>query len=729
VQFFAAISNNGGAGFLPNVELSNGQTDATDPALSGVAQANQLGDYTTTTFANGVFYPIWTDNSPLLGGNPNLPEFDMATQRVVVVQVADAPLAATKGADVSVVAGSALTNITVATFTDGNPAPDPNDFSATINWGDNTTPTPGAIAGSFTVTGTHTYASAGTYSIVVTIKDAGGRQTTTGETATVRPLALGPPDAPQLDAADDTGVSNSDGITNHDGSAGAPLNITVMGVDPPNAEVWIYDTDLNPPVRISASPFTAANGTVHFFLNAPVPDGTYHFTATTTLSVSGPESDMSPVATLVIDTSLKITSTSPAGGATVAALPDGNFTLNFSHALAGLSDGGPALGAGDPTALALAPSGGGAAVSITTQYHVNADGTSSISVHPVSVLAQGSYVVQVVGGAFHDLAGNALTVASGGFTFSINPALVPPTINPIADQSGTPGSTLRVQVSVTDPVAGRALVYSLVGSPPAGAAIDPNTGLFTWMPTAGQAGFSGTITVKVAVAASPDLSVTRGFNVSISNPQGSDEPPTINPIADQTVAPGSTLSVQISVTDPVGGRALVYSLPGSPPAGTAIDPSSGLFTWTPTADQAGFSGIILVKVALAANPGTSFTRSFNVSVASLVPPRITGQTLGQLHKGRKNLGTFAIHLFFNEAMNSSAGAAAQYVLTTPKKGGGRKKGPASAPVGFASTYDPGTSSVTLLFKPTKSPLTLTVRKSVTAANGVSLGSDTTLRIQ
>jgi hypothetical protein len=63
----------------------------------------------------------------------------------------------------------------VATFINtgypGNPA---SDFTATIDWGDGTTPTTGTVSGSggfLTVSGSHTYADEGTYGTTVTLTD------------------------------------------------------------------------------------------------------------------------------------------------------------------------------------------------------------------------------------------------------------------------------------------------------------------------------------------------------------------------------------------------------------------------------------------------------------------------------------------------------------------------------------------------------------------------------
>jgi hypothetical protein len=61
----------------------------------------------------------------------------------------------------------------VASFTDTNASAVVSDFTATINWGDATT-SAGTVTGggsAFQVSGTHTYAGAGTFSVMVTLSD------------------------------------------------------------------------------------------------------------------------------------------------------------------------------------------------------------------------------------------------------------------------------------------------------------------------------------------------------------------------------------------------------------------------------------------------------------------------------------------------------------------------------------------------------------------------------
>src|SRR5205807_1450611 len=89
--------------------------------------------------------------------------------------VADAALTASAGPAISATEGASTGTVTVATFTDANPGDHTADFTVLITWGDGNT-TSGAIsydsgAGTYTVTGSHTYAEEGTYSITVDIND------------------------------------------------------------------------------------------------------------------------------------------------------------------------------------------------------------------------------------------------------------------------------------------------------------------------------------------------------------------------------------------------------------------------------------------------------------------------------------------------------------------------------------------------------------------------------
>ena len=94
--------------------------------------------------------------------------------------------------------GTPLAGVVVGSFFDGNSFAVPADFTATIDWGDGSPTSLGAIAqpngpgSAFVVEGSHTYAVAGTtpYSVTVAVSDRGGRGLTTG---TALPVTDAPP--------------------------------------------------------------------------------------------------------------------------------------------------------------------------------------------------------------------------------------------------------------------------------------------------------------------------------------------------------------------------------------------------------------------------------------------------------------------------------------------------------------------------------------------------------
>jgi hypothetical protein len=75
----------------------------------------------------------------------------------------------------------------VGSFTDSNPNAPSSDFSATIDWGDGSTSSGvvGASEGSFFVSGSHTYAAAGSPAVKVIVTDDGAMSATINSSATV----------------------------------------------------------------------------------------------------------------------------------------------------------------------------------------------------------------------------------------------------------------------------------------------------------------------------------------------------------------------------------------------------------------------------------------------------------------------------------------------------------------------------------------------------------------
>ena len=127
------------------------------------------------------------------------------------------------------------------------------------------------------------------------------------------------------------------------------------------------------------------------------------------------------------------------------------------------------------------------------------------------------------------------------------------------------------------------LTFSLVGAP-TGASINPATGQFSWTPTEAQGGTGLLCAVKVRVT---DGTSTTDADVVLTVAEVN-QAPTLLVATSQSVALGQTLSfTAVGADADVPVEALGYGLSGAVPAGASINPASGVFTWTPTAAQAG----------------------------------------------------------------------------------------------------------------------------------------------
>src|SRR5207237_564073 len=102
--------------------------------------------------------------------------------------VSNPAVVVTGGFAFSAIEGAAAAAQTVATFTDPGGPETLADYSASISWGDGTPATAGTITvngGTFTVSGAHTYAEEGSYTITVSIVHEGLPAVTATSTAAV----------------------------------------------------------------------------------------------------------------------------------------------------------------------------------------------------------------------------------------------------------------------------------------------------------------------------------------------------------------------------------------------------------------------------------------------------------------------------------------------------------------------------------------------------------------
>jgi subtilisin-like proprotein convertase family protein len=102
-QLWGTLSTDGGTTFEPNVQISEGTSNA-DSAFSAV----DYGDYLGLDFVGGNFFPVWADNSNSTGNNPNgaLGELDIYTAAVSVLDTVGPRVIATVPIDGAVVNGT-----------------------------------------------------------------------------------------------------------------------------------------------------------------------------------------------------------------------------------------------------------------------------------------------------------------------------------------------------------------------------------------------------------------------------------------------------------------------------------------------------------------------------------------------------------------------------------------------------------------------------------------------
>ena len=174
------------------------------PAAAITQAAGVFSVHGSHTYAEeGTYHPyaVVTDN----GGSTVT-----TSQTLVTETVADAALTDTSAAAAaSATEGASTGTLTVAAFTDANSGDHHGDFTATIHWGDGSSS--GTVTysnGTYSVSGSHTYAEEGTYAVTVDVADAGG-STLTGIGKTTVAVA----DGALTDASAPTAASATEGAS------------------------------------------------------------------------------------------------------------------------------------------------------------------------------------------------------------------------------------------------------------------------------------------------------------------------------------------------------------------------------------------------------------------------------------------------------------------------------------------------------------------------------------
>jgi hypothetical protein len=154
---------------------------------------------------------------------------------------------------------------------------------------------------------------------------------------------------------------------------------------------------------------------------------------------------------------------------------------------------------------------------------------------------------------------------------------------------------------------------------PAGAAIDPTNGVFTWTPGEAQGPSTNVFAIAVTTNGSPDLADSQTITVIVNE---INRPPILPFQPDRTLVGAAMQVVTNTAVDPdLPANTMTYRLV-NPPEGAVID-ASGIVTWTPGAGRLPGTNII-TTIATDDNPWAlyqehlSATNSFNVIVVEPV---------------------------------------------------------------------------------------------------------------
>ncbi len=195
------------------------------------------------------------------------------------------------------------------------------------------------------------------------------------------------------------------------------------------------------------------------------------------------------------------------------------------------------------------------------------------------------------------------------FNVHINEVNLAPVLNAVGNSTIDEQVAFGFTATATDAdLPANNLVFSLVGAP-AGASITSG-GVFSWTPTEAQGPGSYTFTVKVTDDGSPNLSDEEQITITVNEVN---LPPVLDSISNQTGYWGNAFSFDANATDPdLPANTLTFSLIGAP-SGASINPSSGVFAWTPASAQIG-SHTFTVRVTDNGTPNLSDEQSVAINV-------------------------------------------------------------------------------------------------------------------
>jgi len=354
------------ADYTANIDWGDGTT--TPGTVSGSGQS-----FTVTgshTYADEEGDEI-NGNSPLMKVNITRTADVVTIHPSGTVAVADADFLTGISQTIGASPNQALTAVTVAKFTDpynGNVA---GDFTATIDWGDGSIVDTGTVTGSngsFTITGSHTYAANGQYNVNVGVLEDVPNPTQISTIGSKAIIGLAPGQFSLSTAAEGVLLSGQQVATFNDGNTSDTAAAFTANID------W-GDGTTTPGTIAGASGSFTVTGT-HTYAD----EGDEPVAVSVTRTADLETATIAGTTTVTENDTLSITANNISGnpGQPFSSVQVATFTTSFTGNVA--SDFTAAIDWGDGTTTAGTIVGGGGSFTVTGSHTYTAGGNDTLKV-------------------------------------------------------------------------------------------------------------------------------------------------------------------------------------------------------------------------------------------------------------------------------------------------------------------------------------------------------------